>query len=570
MEKRMGPGDDTILTSPFQSISKKAPDVSITEFLFQSLEMNYELLKDQIWVQDIWDGASYKYKDIKPLTRKIASGLARLGFKKGDVLCFATGNVTLIYLVQLSVWIGGGAVRGFHKGDKKEDYEREMREVSCRFTLCDKDTCSKMKWASQQLGWDVQAVSIGGDVEDAKAIEDMIANDDGSRYPHNVKINPGEDVYIIVSTSGSTGVPKGVLHTHRNMVTSFSNFGAPIKIEEPRVLGRSLLATVGNHLISAYGGIVGSIVYGFSLMSSSKFDLKLLPEQIAKYKPDTVFMYPYAANIFIQSHELANHDLSSVKNLLCGGSVVAAATAKMFADKLPKVHLMVLYAMSEILYFSFSSVDRSAKPKSERMISGLVIGTDGGRERVSCGQILPSYEAKIVDPVRRCGVGRNMKGQLWVRGPCLMKGYLNTKAEKGYITKLEEDGWFDTGDIGYFDESGNLFIVDRSSFTFMYKDKLVSPSDIEDIIMRHPAVSIAGVIGVPNTITKTSARAYIVLKSNHRVTEEEMKKFVAERAEEHMQLHGGVVFMAELPESRGGKINRPELHKMSMREMNTA
>ncbi|XP_046395281.1 luciferin 4-monooxygenase-like [Ischnura elegans] len=566
----MGSNDTNIVKSPYKSLIKSTPDVSITDFLFESLDMNYELLQDQIWVQDTLDGSFYKFKDIKPMTRKIASGLTRLGFKKGDVLCFATTNVDLIYLVQLSVWICGGALRGLHPNDTKEDYEREVKEVRGRFMLFDTKTCSKMKWASQQLGWDVQVVSIGGGVEDATAIEDMIANDDCSFYPHDVQINTKEDICMIVPTNGSTGPPKAVTHTHHSMVALYSSFGAPNKITESREVGRIALSMAGNHLISAYCGVTASILYGFSLLSNSQFDLKTLHSMIAKYKPESVLLYPYAANIFIQSDDLYKYDLTSVKYVFSGGSVFTVATAKLFASKLPQVKLMMLYGMSEILITTFSSVVKNENISSERKISGIVIGTSNGREYISCGKVLPSCEAKIVDPIKRCDLGRNKRGILWMKCPYMMKGYLDPKSAKGHVLKLEEDGWFDTGDIGYFDENDNLYILDRARFTFMYKNKLVCPSEIEDIIMRNSGVSIAGVIGVDHPIHTTCARAYIVLKPNYKITEEEMINYVAERADDHMQLHGGVVFLDELPESRGGKINRAELYNMAKREMNGA
>ncbi|XP_071445532.1 uncharacterized protein [Hetaerina americana] len=562
----MSSSDPNIVKSLYPSGSKSVPDVSITDFLFQSLDINYELLKDQIWVKDVFSGSSYKYSDIKPLTRKIASGLTRLGFKKGDVFCFATNDVTLIYLVHLSVWICGGVLRGLHPQDEKEVYERQLREVSCRFTLCDHNTKTRLKWAIKQLEWDVQELSIGGKVEGATAIEHMVVDDNCSCYPHDVQINPKEDVYIMVSTSGSTGFPKCVLHTHYNMVACYSSFGAPIKIEEPREVGMSAFTMTGNHLISAYGGIAASILYGCTFQSSSNFELKTLLPMLEKHKPETLFLYPYAANVMMQSDELGEYDLSSLKYVFSGGSVFTPTTAKLFEAKLPNVKLMTLFGMSEILFCTFSSIDKEAKPTTEKSIAGLAVGMSDGCEHISCGQLLPAYQAKIVDPLLKCSVGRNTKGQLWVKGPYMMKGYLDVKSEKGYISKIDEDGWFNTGDMGYIDKGGNLYVVDRSAFTFIYNNHLVSPSDIEAIIMRHQAVSIAGVIGVPDFITTASARAYVVLKPNYKVTEEDIKKYVAERACHHMHLHGGVVILDELPECRGGKINRPALFQMAQAE----
>ncbi|KAG8233927.1 hypothetical protein J437_LFUL005131, partial [Ladona fulva] len=166
--------------SPYRFPNYIIPEVPVTDYALDAIEKNYEDLKDDIWVADLIKGTSYKFRDIKPLTEKFASAITRLGFKKGEILYFVTYDVALIYIIQLAVWRCGGGVRGCFQRELKEEYERQIREVSSHFILCDPETAPSVTWATNQLDWPVQLLSIGGSVEGAKAVEEMIQNDDGS------------------------------------------------------------------------------------------------------------------------------------------------------------------------------------------------------------------------------------------------------------------------------------------------------------------------------------------------------------------------------------------------------
>ncbi|XP_046395103.1 4-coumarate--CoA ligase-like 1 [Ischnura elegans] len=562
-----GDDDPNIVVSPYSAFASqiKIPEIPLTDYLLQCLDMNYDLLKDLDWAADVVKGTSYKFRDLKPLSTKIASALTRLGFKKGDVLYYVTYDVALTYMIVFSVWRCGGAVRGCYQKEGKEEFERQMRETKTKFVMCDPETAEAVKWASARLDWPVHLLSIGK-VDGAIDVEEMIEKEDGSAFPHNVKINPKEDVVAIPNTSGSTGLPKGVMHTHYNFIGMLKSWGRPEKIEESQRIIRNVVGLMLNYAVGSVMNIVNSIYMGFTFHSISKFDKSTFLDQLIKIKPESIFIFPYVANWLIRLPELDNYDLSFIKQIGVGGSVLDSAAANIIEKRLPSVTLIQVYASTEALTVASSilKVADSSSPDSQ-LIAGVKFKNFKEEVHVSCGPILPLVKAKIVDKDKGCSVGRLEPGTLFVKSPYLMKGYLSSKHEKGYTCE-DVDGWLDTGDIGFFDEDGELYILDRRSFMFKYNMHHVSPAELETVVGEHPAVLSVGVIGVPDKETTYAARAYVVLKAGCTATEEEIKEFVADRKVFYKHLHGGVVFVDHLPESRGGKLDRPALLNMVVRE----
>ncbi|XP_071453176.1 uncharacterized protein [Hetaerina americana] len=536
--------------------------------MLDCLDQNYELLKDQDWLADVISGKSFKFRDVRPLSTKIASALTRMGFKKGDILYFVTYDVALMYMIEFSIWRCGGAVRGCFQREDKEEFLRQMKETGARFVLCDPETAEPIKWASERLGWSVRLLSIGR-VEGATDIWQTIEEDDGSAFPHNVTINPKEDVLSIPNTSGSTGLPKGVMHTHFNLIAMVKGFGMPVKIDPKNRWMMNCVGLMANYAIGSVINIVFSLYMGFTFHSISKFDKSTFLNQLMKCKPEAIFIFPYVANWFIRLPELDNYDLSFLKQIGCGGSVFDSAAAKIIEDRFPSVTVLQVYASSEALSVASSVLyQKYSSSNNTELIAGLKFKKVGEEVHVSCGPLLPFVEAKVMDKEKGCSVGRMIPGTLFVKNPYLMKGYLNKKVDKGFTCETI-DGWLDTGDIAFFDENDELYILDRRSFMFKYHMHYVSPAELETVIGEHPAVLSVGVIGVPDPETTSAARAYVVLKSGYKVTEEEIKSFVAERKVFYKHLHGGVAFVDQLPESRGGKLDRQVLLQMAIEEKNS-
>ncbi|XP_046401922.1 4-coumarate--CoA ligase-like 1 [Ischnura elegans] len=506
--------DPNIVKSPLaeKHASKVIPDVPFTDILFQAIDMKYDVLKDRIWVGDIRTGVSYKYRDIKPMSRKVASALSRLGFMKGDVMFYCTYDCSLIYLVNMGVWLCGGAVRGSFQRDEKEMFVKRMREVSVRFAICDSEAAATVKWAVNQLDWRVTILSIGGKVEGALSIEDLIESEDCSAYPKDAKINTKEDIFVITSTSGSSGTPKGVMNTHHALTEYISS-----RIPQEKIDGNQCF-TAMTTFKNAYSSIVSVLseitLNGASLYTTSRFEVNSFMKYVLSYRPSQLILYAYELHAFLQPDRIRMNDLSFIKCIKSVGAVIHYATAKTLQDLLPQTRLIMSYALSETLIISspvFGGQPEIRYPEHEGIVAGIKYKKLGNETYLTCGKLYPGVIAKVVDPSSGKTLGSNEKGSLLIKTTLLMKGYI-TETNKEISKGVDGEGWLHTGDEGFFDEDGWLYIVGRSKFTFKHCGRRVCPTDVEAVVINHPSVESVVVVGVPNPKTTADAKAYVILK----------------------------------------------------------
>ncbi|XP_046394820.1 4-coumarate--CoA ligase 1-like [Ischnura elegans] len=562
--------DSLIVRSPFADMVKdlNIPNVPYPHFLFKCLRMNQKVLADRAAVIDAFREKSLMYTDIEPVAIKFASALTKRGFQKGDVFYYITYNVALLFGLQLGVELCGGIVRGCFQQEEPGEVERLMKETKTRFIMCEPDTEKLVKMAAGNLDWPVNYFSIDGHVDGASPVEEMAFEDDGSAYNKDVVIDPEEDIMFIPSTSGSTGKPKGALHAHRDMVALLVGMGAPFDLERVNWESNTLLGLMGNFSVGSTLVVHNSLVLGDTVILMSSFDKESFFKFFDHYKPTYLAMFVYIANIVTRSQELESRDVSSVRKLLIGGSVLNPSTVEILGRKFPNAKLDAMYGMTETLSISSNIYCQhytvTLDPEKEALCKSKVLNIDD-ESHVSTGVLLPMVEAKVVDVESGRIVGRRSKGRILVRSPFVMKGYLVPPGIQ--MWGRDENGWFNTGDLGFFDEDGHLYIIERINMVFKYFMHMVSPADIEEVIFRHPSVQGVGVVGVPDPETTSAARAYVVIKPGKSATEDEIKQFVADNLPFCKHLHGGVVFVDSLPESRGGKLDRAVLLRLAKQEM---
>ena len=230
---------------------------------------------------------------------------------------------------------------------------------------------------------------------------------------------------------------------------------------------------------------------------------------------------------------------SSVKSVMSGAAPLGAADVERFVKKAQDIDIFQGYGLTETAPVVFMS-------------------NPGSKNYGSAGSLMPDTEAKIVridDPEGR-GVGPHTSGELWTRGPQVMKGYHNNeKATKETITS---DGWLRTGDIGHYDENFEFYITDRLKELIKVKGFQVAPAELETLLRDHPDIADAAVIGIPHHSAGELPRAFVISK-NPNLTEQEVKNFIANKVAEYKRLEGGVEFVESIPKNATGKILRREL-----------
>jgi len=277
---------------------------------------------------------------------------------------------------------------------------------------------------------------------------------------------------------------------------------------------------------------------GVKVVTLPKFEPEMYIKALATYKPTWLPLVPPLISWLSTSPAVKPQYLASVVSVSGGAAPFGPALIEKFMEKCQpnKVQFREGFGMTE------SSPVTHFQPSKDAILG-------------SCGHPVPNTICKIIDIDSGKILGTGEDGELLVAGPQVMKGYHNNKKA---TDKTVIDGWLHTGDIAHYDESGQFFIVDRLKELIKVKGLQVAPSELEDVIRRHPGVNDVAVVGVPDERAGELPRAYVVRK-NRNVAEQSIIDYVAERVAPHKKLGAGVMFVETLPKNQTGKILRREL-----------
>jgi len=351
--------------------------------------------------------------------------------------------------------------------------------------------------------------------------------------PIGVDIDPVEDVALLQYTGGTTGHPKAAMLTHRNLIANTLMCAHWVyKCEKGKETVLGILP-----FFHVYGM---TTVMNLAIMQASKmvllprFDVKQTLKTIERTRPT---MFPGAPTIYIallNDPDLPKYDLSSIKVCISGSAPLPVEVQEQF-ERATGGKLIEGYGLTE------------ASPVTHSNFLW-----DGERVKGSIGVPWPDTEAKIVSLETGEEAKPGERGELVVRGPQVMKGYWNRPEETEQVLR---DGWLYTGDIGYMDEHGYFYIVDRKKDVIIAGGYNIYPREVEEVLYEHPKVQEAAVIGVPDPYRGETVKAFIVLKPGEECSEQELDVFMRERLASY-KVPRLYEFRSELPKTAVGKILR--------------
>ncbi len=348
-----------------------------------------------------------------------------------------------------------------------------------------------------------------------------------------VEIDPERDIAVLPYSSGTTGMPKGVMLTHYNLTSNIRQMRATGLAREDSVM---LAFLPFYHIYGLMILLNGTLAQGATCLVMPRFDPDKTLYFIEKYRVTDFFVVPPALLALSHHPKLAEHDLSSLRFILSGAAPLPNEIAELAAQRF-RCPMIQGYGMTE------------TSPLTN------AIPLDAPREG-SVGPAVPDTLEKIVDPETFEELPVGGVGELLISGPQVMQGYW--KNPDATAETIRPDGWLRSGDIARMDEDGYVYIVDRAKEMIKYKGYQVAPAELESLLMEHPAVLDAAVIPKQDFEAGEVPKAFIVLKPNAQASAEELMLFVSERVAPYKKLRE-LEFVTSIPKTASGKILRREL-----------
>src|SRR5438128_7690478 len=513
------PHKQMIFRGPYPEIN--IPDVPLTEFVLEYADD----VRDKPALIEGQTGRAITYAQFAESIRRVAASLARRGFAKGDVFGILSPNVPEYAIAFHAVAMLGGINTTVNPLYTAEEAVCQLKDSRAKLLVTAPLFIEKARVAAQASV--IEELFVFGEAEGATSFDSLLESD-GNVTP--VAINPREDLVALPYSSGTTGLPKGVMLTHYNLVANMCQMdGLDYFSREDRLLcvlplfhiyGLVVVLNMGLHL-------------GATIVTMPRFDLDQFLSLIQKYRVTLSHIVPPIVLKLAKDPLVDNYDLSSLKMIFSGAAPLGADLSQACMKRIG-CGIRQGYGMTET-----SPVTHSSPADPAMMRHGSV------------GTAAPNTEVKLVDPATEAELGPNQEGELCVRGPQNMKGYLNNR--EATARTIDEDGWLHTGDIGYADEDGHFFIVDRVKELIKYKGFQVAPAELEAVLLTHPAVADAAVIPCRDDEAGEVPKACIVSKLE--TSAAAIRKFVEGRVAPSKRLRF-VEFIDQIPKSLSGKILR--------------
>ena len=508
-----------IFRGPYPDVT--IPEVSITDFIFPTTRE----FKDKLALIDGPTGRSLTYSQFEDAVRRTAASLMRKGFKKGDVFGVFSTNCPEYGVAFHAVAMLGGISTLVNPLYTAEEAAFQLNNSGAKLLVTSPQFVDKAREAADLSK--VEELFVFGEAEDATPFDSLLQSD--GDVPR-VEINPREDLVALPYSSGTTGLPKGVMLTHYNLIANMRQMDGLdyFHAEDTLLCVLPLFHIYGLVVILNMG-----LHQGATIVMMPRFDLEQFLSLIQKYRVTLSHIVPPIMLQLAQNPIIDDYDLSSLKMIFSGAAPLGVELSR---ECMARVGCGIRqgYGMTET-----SPVTHSSPPDRDQMKLGAV------------GTAAPNTECRLIDPETGDELGPNQKGELWVRGPQIMKGYLNNV--EATARTIDSDGWLHTGDIGYADEDGHFFIVDRMKELIKYKGFQVAPAELEAILLSHPAIADAAVIPCADEEAGEVPKAFVVLKGE--ASAEEIMDFVAERLAPHKKIRY-VEFIQQIPKSAAGKILR--------------
>jgi acyl-CoA synthetase (AMP-forming)/AMP-acid ligase II len=514
-----------IIKGPYQDV--QIPKTALTPFVLHRVK---ELANKPALIEGP-TGRIVTYAQLADAISIVAHNLAQRGFRKGEVFGILSPNCPEYGIAFHAIATLGGIVTPINPLYTRYEIAHQLKDSGARFLVTVPSCIEKAREAAEDAG--IEELFVFGAADGATSFETLLIDNGRAKQ---VEIDPLEDLVALPYSSGTTGLPKGVMLTHHNLVANICQMEGLSYFYETDTLICVL------PLFHIYGLVVVlnmGLFSGATIVTMPRFELESFLKAVQDYEVSLAHLVPPIVLALSKHPIVDNYKLPNLKTIFSGAAPLGEELTRACMDRLGCT-VRQGYGMTETSPVTHSS---PAPPLT------IKFG--------SVGVPAPNTECKIVDLESGVPLGPGERGEVCVRGPQIMKGYLNNPDATAQT--IDDEGWLHTGDIGYADEDGHFFIVDRAKELIKYKGFQVPPAELEAVLLTHPCVADAAVIPYPDEEAGEVPKGIIVLKES--IDTEAILEFVAERVAPHKRIRY-LEFVEKIPKSPSGKILRRVLVDM--------
>lgn len=466
----------------------------------------------------------------------VAKHLALRGVKEGTVVGIHAPNMIDYSVIFHAVASLGGVVTTSNPLYQPRELAHQLRDSGVSFVFTIGMFKETVHAAAKELNGAIKEVWVVG--EDSGNWIFAPAKDKQTTAIKSVTMDPSEHLLVMPYSSGTSGTPKGVQLTHRNLASNVAQC-----IDHPELnVGITkddsvILVLPSFHIYGFFFNLVMQRV-GSTAAVLQKFDPVQFLQALQDHKVTFAPLVPPIINFLARHPLVEKFDLSHLRTIFSGAAPLDAETQHLLEKRFPNTACLQGYGMTETSPVTMI-------PLRNKAVNGSV------------GRVIPNGEFKIVDSHGKVlPSGSANVGELCYRGPNVMKGYINN--QKATDEMIKKDGFLHTGDLAYFDAEGNVFIVDRLKELIKVKGLQVPPAELEGLLLQHPNVADCAVVGAPDERSGEVPVAFIVRKADpasQAVSDDNIKEFIASKVAEYKRI-AKIVNVSEIPKSAAGKILR--------------
>ncbi|MEU6088926.1 4-coumarate--CoA ligase family protein [Streptomyces sp. NPDC047085] len=492
---------------------------------------------DQPALVDGTDGTTLTYEQVDRFHRRLAAALADAGVRKGDVLALHSPNTIAFPTAFYAATRAGASVTTVHPLATPEEFAKQLGDSGARWIVTVSPLLDSARRAAELAGG-IREIFVCDSATGHRSLIDMLA----SAAPEpEIDFDPAEDIAALPYSSGTTGIPKGVMLTHRQIATNLAQLEPAV----PAGPGDRILAVLPFFHIYGLTALMNApLRKGATVVVLPRFDLETFLAAIENHRITGLYVAPPIVLALAKHPSVARYDLSSLKYVISAAAPLDAALAAACAERLGLPPIGQAYGMTEL------SPGTHVVP-----LDSLHQAPPG-----TVGRLIAGTEMRIVsldDPGKDLGTGE--PGEILIRGPQIMKGYLGRPDATAAM--IDTEGWLHTGDVGHVDPDGWLYVVDRVKELIKYKGFQVAPAELEALLLTHPGIADAAVVGAYNEDGNEIPHAYVVRQPTaDDLTENEIMLYVAERVAPYKRVRR-ITFIDTVPRAASGKILRRELRE---------